>query len=570
MPSVDTARAILSTLDDLGLTHVLYCPGSRSAPFAYALESGAFGGHAMPVLDERGAGFAAVGLARTGALPAVIVTSGTAVAELTPAVLEASHARLPLLVVSADRPGELRGVGASQATFQSGLFGVHARACVDLEPQEPSRALVGQLSRAVAAACGAPTGTPGPVQINIAFRDPLTPQSRASGAAGDSQDEAMASFVPRPTRVQPANAAPERWEDVVGAARAGLIVAGEGASPLAAQWSRASGFPLLAEPASGAWAGGGVTPYEQAIVSSPLAGEVDTVVVTGRPTLSRPIHALLARPDVRVVVVDAHAPWVDISGNASVVVPALVAPLRPTCGAEWAARVHAAADEAGLRIDALLAAGSGRTMLSLARAVASATRGPLVLGASNPVRAFDLAVESLAGRPVFSNRGQAGIDGTIATAVGIAAGLGSARIATPDRAGEPRDDARGRAQASRVTAVMGDLTLCHDASSLALAAATGAELDIIVADDEGGGIFATLEHGNAATPEAYDRWFGVAQHVNYEALAAAYGVGFARAATPSELASVLADPPAGPRLIHAPVERAAHLYAQARNALNAS
>ena len=570
MPSVDTARAILSALDDLGLTHVLYCPGSRSAPFAYALESGAFGGHAMPVLDERAAGFAAVGLARTGALPAVIVTSGTAVAELTPAVLEASHARLPLLVMSADRPGELRGVGASQATFQSGLFGVHARASVDLEPQEPSRALVGQLSRAVAAACGAPTGTPGPVQINVAFRDPLTPQSRASGAAGDSQDEAMASFVPRPTRVQTTSAAPERWEDVVGAARAGLIVAGEGASPLAAQWSRASGFPLLAEPASGAWAGGGVTPYEQAIVSSPLAGEVDTVVVTGRPTLSRPIHALLARPDVRVVVVDAHAPWVDISGNASVIVPALAAPLRPTCGAEWAARVHAAADEAGLRIDALLAAGSGRTMLSLARAVASATRGPLVLGASNPVRAFDLAVESLAGRPVFSNRGQAGIDGTIATAVGIAAGLGSARIATPDRAGEPRDDARGRAQASRVTAVMGDLTLCHDASSLALAAATGAELDIIVADDEGGGIFATLEHGNAATPEAYDRWFGVAQHVNYEALAAAYGVGFARAATPSELASVLADPPAGPRLIHAPVERAAHLYAQARNALNAS
>ena len=570
MPSVDTARAILSALDDLGLTHVLYCPGSRSAPFAYALESGAFGGHAMPVLDERGAGFAAVGLARTGALPVVIVTSGTAVAELTPAVLEASHARLPLLVMSADRPGELRGVGASQATFQSGLFGVHARASVDLEPQEPSRALVGQLSRAVAAACGAPTGTPGPVQINVAFRDPLTPQSRASGAAGDSQDEAMASFVPRPTRVQPTSAAPERWEDVVGAACAGLIVAGEGASPLAAQWSRASGFPLLAEPASGAWAGGGVTPYEQAIVSSPLAGEVDTVVVTGRPTLSRPIHALLARPDVRVVVVDAHAPWVDISGNASVVVPALVAPLRPTCGAEWAARVHAAADEAGLRIDALLAAGSARAMLSLARAVASATRGPLVLGASNPVRAFDLAVESLAGRPVFSNRGQAGIDGTIATAVGIAAGLGSARIATPDRAGEPRDDARGRAQASRVTAVMGDLTLCHDASSLALAAATGAELDIIVADDEGGGIFATLEHGNAASPEAYDRWFGVAQHVNYEALAAAYGVGFARAATPSELAAVLADPPAGPRLIHAPVERAAHLYAQARNALNAS
>ena len=159
MPAVDTARAILSTLEDLGLTHVLYCPGSRSAPFAYALEAGAFGGDARPVLDERSAGFAAVGLARTGALPAIIVTSGTAVAELTPAVLEASHARLPLLVLSADRPGELRGVGASQATAQAGLFGVHARASIDLEPQEPSRSLVGQLSRALAAALGAPTGT---------------------------------------------------------------------------------------------------------------------------------------------------------------------------------------------------------------------------------------------------------------------------------------------------------------------------------------------------------------------------------------------------------------------------
>ena len=556
MPSVDTARAILSALDDLGLTHVLYCPGSRSAPFAYALESGGFGGHAMPVLDERGAGFAAVGLARTGALPAVIVTSGTAVAELTPAVLEASHARLPLLVVSADRPGELRGVGASQATFQSGLFGVHARACVDLEPQEPSRALVGQLSRAVAAACRAPTGTPGPVQINVAFRDPLTPQSRASGAAGDSQDEVMASFVPRPTRVLAASPVSARWEDVVGPATAGLIVAGEGALPRALEWSRASGFPLLAEPASGAWAGGGVTPFEQSLVCSPLGREADTVIVTGRPTLSRPIHALLARPDVRVILVDPHAPWVDVSGNASVV----VADLEPARGpvdaaqAEWASRVRDAARDAGERIESLLAAGSGRTMLDLARVVAASSSGPLVLGASNPVRAFDLAVPTLEGRAIHSNRGQAGIDGTIATAVGIAVGAGSVGGATVPAS-------------ERVTAVMGDLTACHDASSLALAAAARAHLDIIVADDRGGGIFATLEHGRATTPEAYDRWFGVAQEVDYEALAAAYRLAFARVDNPAQLARVLETPQAGPRLVHVPVERGAHLYGAIRDIL---
>ena len=553
MPSVDTASAILSSLDALGVTHVLYCPGSRSAPFAYALEAGSFGGDARAVLDERGAGFAAVGLARTGALPAIVVTSGTAVAELAPAVLEASHARLPLLLLTADRPGELRGVGASQATDQAGLFGGHVRASVDLEPQEPSRALVGQLTRAVAAACGAPAGAPGPVQINVAFRDPLTPVRPAS----DSGDEAVVPFTPRPTRVLRAHAEPECWEDVVGSASAGLIVAGEGASSRAREWSRAAGFPLLAEPASGAWKNGGVVPFEQSLVASSLGREVDTVVVTGRPTLSRPIQALLARPDVRVVVVDSHSPWVDISGNASVVVADLEPAREPISAAqaEWAARVRDAARDAGERIESLLASGSGRTMIDLARAVATSTSGPLVLGASNPVRAFDLGVSSLEGRAVHSNRGQAGIDGTIATAVGIALGSGCTGEASAPTGG-------------RVTAVMGDLTACHDASSLSLAASVGAHLDIVVADDQGGGIFATLEHGRAASPEAYDRWFGLAQSVNYEALAAAYGVAFARAETPAQLARVLETPQAGPRLVHAPVERAAHLYPAVRDVLS--
>ena len=549
MPSVDTASAILSSLDALGVTHVLYCPGSRSAPFAYALEAGSFGGDARAVLDERGAGFAAVGLARTGALPAIVVTSGTAVAELAPAVLEASHARLPLLLLTADRPGELRGVGASQATDQSGFFGAQVRASIDLEPQEASPSLVGHLARAVAAACGAPSVAPGPVQINVAFRDPLTPVGPACDCG--------ASFVPRPPLVLRAPAVPERWEDAVGPAAAGLIVAGEGASPRAREWSRASGFPLLAEPASGAWKDGGVTPFEQSLVASPLGREVDAVVVTGRPTLSRPIQALLARPDVRVVVVDPHSPWVDISGNASVVVADLEPAREPirAAQAEWASRVRDAAREVGERIDSLLASGSGRTMLDLARAVAASTSGPLVLGASNPVRAFDLAVPTLAGRAVHSNRGQAGIDGTIATAVGICLGSGCA-----DEASVPTRE--------RVTAVMGDLTACHDASSLALAAGVDAHLDIVVADDQGGGIFATLEHGRAASPEAYDRWFGLAQSVDYEALAAAYGVAFARAETPAQLAQLLEIGEVGPRLVHAPVERAAHLYPALRDVLS--
>ena len=425
------------------------------------------------------------------------------------------------------------------------------RASLDLEPQEASPSLVGHLTRAVAAACGAPSGTPGPVQINVAFRDPLTPVSCSPG------DEAGASFAPRPTRVIAASPVPARWEDVVGPAAAGLIVVGEGASPRAREWSEASGFPLLAEPASGAWKDGGVVPFEQSLVCSSLGREVDAVVVTGRPTLSRPIQALLARPDVRVVVVDPHAPWVDVSGNASAVVADLEPAREPirAAQAEWAARVREAARDAGERIESLLDSGSGHTMLDLARIVAASTSGPLVLGASNPVRAFDLAVPSLEGRVVHSNRGQAGIDGTIATAVGICLGSGYA-----DEASAASDE--------RVTAVMGDLTACHDASSLALAASTGAHLDIVVADDHGGGIFATLEHGRATSPEAYDRWFGLAQSVDYEALAAAYGVAFARAGEPRELEDLLDLPVRGPRLIHAPVERAEDLYRAIRDVLS--
>ena len=425
------------------------------------------------------------------------------------------------------------------------------RASLDLEPQEASPSLVGHLTRAVAAACGAPSGTPGPVQINVAFRDPLTPVSPSPG------DEAGASFAPRPTRVIAASPVPARWEDVVGPADAGLIVVGEGASPRAREWSEASGFPLLAEPASGAWKDGGVVPFEQSLVCSSLGREVDAVVVTGRPTLSRPIQALLARPDVRVVVVDPHAPWVDVSGNASAVVADLEPAREPirAAQAEWAARVREAARDAGERIESLLDSGSGHTMLDLARIVAASTSGPLVLGASNPVRAFDLAVPSLEGRVVHSNRGQAGIDGTIATAVGICLGSGYA-----DEASAASDE--------RVTAVMGDLTACHDASSLALAASTGAHLDIVVADDHGGGIFATLEHGRATSPEAYDRWFGLAQSVDYEALAAAYGVAFARAGEPRELEDLLDRPVRGPRLIHAPVERAEDLYRAIRDVLS--
>ncbi|HET9348059.1 MAG TPA: 2-succinyl-5-enolpyruvyl-6-hydroxy-3-cyclohexene-1-carboxylic-acid synthase, partial [Arthrobacter sp.] len=294
LSALDAARIAVAALLLEGVRYVVVSPGSRSAPMAYALaEADAAGRVELLVrIDERDAGFTALGLAlATGAPAAVLTTSGTAVGNLLPAVMEANHAAVPLVVISADRPEELRGTGANQTTAQLDLFGEHVRFAADVPAgSDPRRAVETALSAATGAFEDTP---PGPVQLNLAFRDPLVP------APGDRLPPESGRRVYRAPRgplaldFPPASTGlPERRT---------VVLAGHDAGPVAEAFARAHGLPLLAEPSSNARFGpNAVGPYRIVLdaFGPESAQPIERVVLFGRPTLSRPVSALLARADV--------------------------------------------------------------------------------------------------------------------------------------------------------------------------------------------------------------------------------------------------------------------------------
>lgn len=532
-PAVATARALIADLVSRGVRDAVLAPGSRSAPLAYALAEAAEAGHlTLHVrIDERDAGFLALGLSKgaEGAPVAVVTTSGTAVANLHPAVLEANHAGLPLILLTADRPHELRGTGASQTTDQVGIFGSAVRYAVDVPaPVAPAgeddaaaalRDLRSVAGRAVAAALGFRSGHPGPVHLNLAFRDPLAPSAPLPGLPARDAEEGY----PRPDAplVVPAVHQHLGSPALPGDPERTVVVAGDAAGPEARQLAEAQGWPLFAEPSSGATGGpNAIAGYRMLLGADELADGIEHVVVLGRPTLSRPVQRLLGRPSVAVTVVAPGAgPWPDAARNAAVVLPGL-APVwfepaeRPTTPflERWQAAGASAAivlDEA-TSDDAVL---GGPTALSVARAVARVL-GPadlLVVGSSNPVRDLELVLGlDGPGPAVLANRGLAGIDGTVSTAVGVA--LAAAR--------------RGL----RTRALLGDLTFLHDVGGLLRGPdEPPVDLEIVVVNDDGGSIFATLEHGAlAATGDAasatFERVFGTPHGANLAQLCAGYGV----------------------------------------------
>ncbi|MPV38835.1 thiamine pyrophosphate-dependent enzyme, partial [Georgenia subflava] len=356
-----------------------------------------------------------------------------------------------------------------------------------------------------------------------------------------------------------------------------VVVAGDGAGPAARELAEAAGWPLLAEPTSGARSGpSAIGPYRLLLAEPALGGAVERVVVMGRPTLSRPVSALLARTDVEVVVVAPHGAWTDVAGTASAVVTAVVVDgdARGTgvraagsstraAGARGAAVVSAgdvagtggpepavtqAADHEWLARWQGAAAAAGRTIeeylarepadgLHVAREVAAADV-TLVVGSSNTVRDVDLvatprAAAGAAPRTI-ANRGLAGIDGTVATATGLALGTGLP-----------------------VRAVMGDLTFLHDAGALARGRLEQeVDLQVVVLNDSGGGIFATLEHGEPERSEQFERIFGTPQDVDLGALAAGYGASHRRVGTAAELRAALAEPVTGRSVLEVTVDRA--------------
>lgn len=562
-PSTALATVIVSALADLGVRQVVLCPGSRSAPLAYALAAAA-AEHRITLqvrLDERSAGFLALGLSKgsPGAVTAIVTTSGTAVANLHPAVLEAAHAGLPLLVISADRPHELRGTGASQTTDQVRIFGPAVRWFGEVPAPQRQAGLVvswrNVVARAVAAARGVPGGDPGPVQLNVAFADPLTPDEPD---AADSRPwpEPLTGTAGLTVVPTPAPAAAVRLPTRRPGRPRTVVLAGDGAGAEAAQVAAATGWPLLAEPSSGARTGGAIVPYRLLLERPGLGAAIERVVVYGRPTLTRPVTALLARPGIEVVIVSTRPDWTDAARRAALVVPHLrvdrLGPddprTEPAAEPEWTRAWRTAGIVARAAIDRLLdeEAAAGRlTGPLIAREVAAATApgDTLFAGSSNPIRDLDLAAGPFdpAAR-VLANRGLAGIDGTLASASGVAL----------------------TCTGGQVRALVGDLTFLHDVGGLLVGPLEERpNLQIVVVDDDGGGIFSVLEHGarGALGPEqnaVFERVFATPQRADLGALCAGYGVGHQLVDDASGLRKALSEPPPGTSVIQIRVDRAAH------------
>ncbi len=552
-PATRLGRLVVDELVRHGVRDAVLAPGSRSAPLALALHAAdAAGRLRLHVrVDERTAGFVALGLARSSRRPVpVVTTSGSAVAHLHPAVLEAHHSGLPLVVVSADRPAELRGSGANQTTDQARLFGTAVRWAADVPADavahvrgpQPVAAWRAQLSRAVLAATGAASSDPGPAHLNVCFDLPLVPDEDDDGAVPPGRPDGA------PWTAPPAPAGAEAVVLPVGPRT--VVVAGADAGQPARVLAERAGWPLLAEPTSGARTGAAALRCGTLLVGhQPLVAEVQRVVVAGRPTLSRSMTDLLGRADVEVVVLAAGARWSDPGSRATRVVRAATVPNgaeADRAGADWADTWRRADRAVADIVDEVLATFAGRlprgTLLGpeVARVVSDAVppRGLLVVGSSQPVRDLDLVARANPvgeRRLVVANRGLSGIDGTVSTAVGAALGRDS----------------------SRSLALMGDLTFLHDATGLVLGPhEPRPDLTVVVANDDGGSVFATLEQGADRHVAAFERVFATPTGTDLAALCAATGTEHVAVADVAELTDLLARPSSGVRVLEARVDRA--------------
>jgi 2-succinyl-5-enolpyruvyl-6-hydroxy-3-cyclohexene-1-carboxylate synthase len=324
-----------------------------------------------------------------------------------------------------------------------------------------------------------------------------------------------------------------------------VVVAGDVAGPDAALVARAAAWPLLAEPSSGAAGPGAVAAYRLLLELPELGGNVERVVAFGRPTLSRPVARLLSRPDVELVLVSGDDAWPDPGRpvrRVPRVDPASVAATGDTPDDGWARRWERASSAARAALDEALDAEQGFSGLVVARALASAARSgeTLVAAASNPIRDLDLVGHALpAGLRVLANRGLAGIDGTLSTASGVALDGGLVR------------------------ALVGDLAFLHDVGALLVPPGeVRPHLQVVVLNDDGGGIFSLLEQGELATQgpaeaAVFERLFGTPHGADLGALCRGYGVPHARAETAEALRSALAVPPPGISVVEVRADRGA-------------
>ena len=589
-PSSALATVLIDELVRNGIREAVLCPGSRSAPLAHAVLAAERAGRLRlhVRVDERSAGFLALGLARGSGFPVVVMTtSGTAVANLHPAVLEAHHAGVPLVVISADRPHELRGTGANQTTEQPGIFGVGTRYAVDL-PAPVVRTGLGPfwrstVCRAVAAATGATGGLPGPVHLNVCLREPLAPDAaapdwpdsldgRSDGGPWVRVPHSDAPFDAMPATAGGASIAARPAPGPVtgtfdGAART-VVVVGDTRDPSTAdravEWATRRGHPVIAEPFGSPVVRGAAVPHGPLLLTATAwldAHAPDRVLVIGRPTLSRAVAALLRRPGVRVEVVSEGGQWPDPSHVAAQVHPAsalaageppavtevpvateLPAAAGTPADAAWRETWHAAGRALADAVAAQPFPWPSGLAVASALGASLADDAVLVLGSSNPVRDVDLATTGPVAARVVANRGLAGIDGVVSTAIGVALGC------------EP----------APTYALLGDLTFLHDANGLLIGPdEPAADLTLVVVNDDGGGIFTTLEPGAPERAADFERVFGTPTGTDLEALCRAHGIRHDRVRTVADLGAAVAYRPHGIRVVEVVVDRGTHRQAHA-------
>lgn len=530
-PSTAFAGVVVDELIRCGVREAVLAPGSRSAPLALALAAADREGRLRlhVRIDERTAGFLAIGLIRGTGLPVpVVTTSGTAVANLHPAVLEASHSGLPLVVLSADRPPSLRGTGANQTTDQLKVFGSAVRLFHEMGTPVREVGQVAywrsQVARTVAEAVGARSANPGPVHLNCPLVEPLVPTD-----APDWPESLEGRSTGPWTAVHAAAAQPS----AVAPGPKTVVVAGDGASQAARLAAEAGHWPLFAEPSSRARTGPAVvTAYRLLLQASELAGEVERVLVFGHPTLSRPVARLLARPDVEVIVVSPTGNWPDAARRAASVVTGLEVVAADTT--DWLERWQHADQLARPAIDKVLADGLTGPGIAAIVGEAVGADGMLVVASSNPVRDLDLA--PVVPIRTVANRGLAGIDGTVSTAVGAAL-----------------------ANAGPTYALIGDLAFLHDANGLVIGPdEPRPDLRIVVVNDNGGGIFSTLEQGAPAHAAHFDRVFGTPHNTDLAALCAATNTPHTLAETADALRAALTPTVAGIDVVEVRLPRTTH------------
>ena len=544
--STALATVLVDELVRCGVRDLVLAPGSRSAALAFSAHAAGDRLRLHTRIDERTAGFLALGLARTSRRPvAVVTTSGTAVANLHPAVLEASHAGVPLVLLTADRPARLRGTNANQTTEQSAVFGGAVRLQADVPAAHAGSGEVERrqvaawralTARAAATSSGRLGPRPGPVHLNVQFEEPLVPDPADGwGSALDGAPDGGPWMTPgdRPLP-QPVP---------VNRALRTVVVAGDDAGPPARRLAETAGWPLLAEPTSGSRTGAAAVRTYRLLLGDPeLAGRVQQVVVFGHPTLSRPVGRLLARDDIELYAVRGPSGWADPGHQVHAVVDAVEVE-GPAAGLDpdpWLEEWRARDRQLSLRLDALLAGRGALTPHQVAGAVSAAVPpgGLLFVGASNPVRDLDLMVAPYAvgdQRMVVGNRGLAGIDGTVSSAVGAAL---------------------GRPHSTRAFALLGDVTFLHDATGLVLGPEEERpDLTIVVVNDDGGSIFASLEQGAAGHAGSYERLFGTPHGVDLAALCAATRTPHWRVDSLPELRHALDSPTGGIQVVEAVVRR---------------